>query len=115
MFRLIGHARYGLPALVILILSALTSGGTIASVQHQVLRVNDREYFETHGLNVVGLTRRGFSEDAINVLKKAYRIFYRQNLSVDEAVVRIRAEVPATPEVETFLAFVLTSERGLTR
>lgn len=70
---------------------------------------------ETHGLNVVGLTRRGFSEDAITTLKKAYRIFYRQNLSVDQAVLRIRAEVPATPEVETFLAFVLTSERGLTR
>jgi UDP-N-acetylglucosamine acyltransferase len=70
---------------------------------------------ETHGLNVVGLTRRGFSEDALNALKKAYRIFYRQNLGVDEAVARIRAEVPATPEVETFLAFVLTSERGLTR
>ena len=53
MFRLIGHARYGLPALVILILSALTSGGTIASVQDQPLRVNDREYFETRGLNVL--------------------------------------------------------------
>ena len=53
MFRLIGHARYGLPALVILILSALTSGGTIASVQDQALRVNDREYFETRGLNVL--------------------------------------------------------------
>ena len=53
MFRLIGHARYGLPALVILIQSALTSGGTIASVQDQTLRVNDREYFETRGLNVL--------------------------------------------------------------
>ena len=41
------------PALVILILSALTSGGTIASVQDQALRVNDREYFETRGLNVL--------------------------------------------------------------
>ena len=53
MFRLIGHARYGLPALVILILSALTYGGTIASVQDQTPRVNDREYFETRGLNVL--------------------------------------------------------------
>ena len=70
---------------------------------------------ETHGLNVVGLTRRGFSEDSINALKKVYRIFYRQNLGVDEAVRRIRAEVTSTPEIETFLNFVLTSERGLTR
>jgi UDP-N-acetylglucosamine acyltransferase len=70
---------------------------------------------ETHGLNVVGLTRRGFSEASITALKKCYRIFYRHNLGVDEAVARIRAEVPAAPEVETFLAFVLTSERGLTR
>ena len=70
---------------------------------------------ETHGLNVVGLTRRGFSEDSLNALKKAYRIFYRQNLSVEEAVARIRADVPSTPEIETFLSFVLTSERGLTR
>jgi endoglucanase len=53
MFRLTGHARYGPPALVLLILSALTYGGTIASVQDQALRVNDREYFETQGLNVL--------------------------------------------------------------
>jgi UDP-N-acetylglucosamine acyltransferase len=70
---------------------------------------------ETHGLNVVGLARRGFAEEAIAVLKKVYRIFYRQNLGVDEAVARIRAEVPVTPEVTNFLEFVLTSERGLTR
>lgn len=67
------------------------------------------------GLNLVGLTRRGFSPSTIAALKQAYRILFRSELPLEEAVEKIRAEVPACPEVEHFAGFALTSERGLAR
>jgi UDP-N-acetylglucosamine acyltransferase len=48
-------------------------------------------------------------------LKQAYRILFREKLTVDDAVARIRAEVPLFPEVEHFARFAETSVRGLTR
>lgn len=69
----------------------------------------------TCGLNVRGLSRRGFSPASIDALHRAYRIFFREKLGVSEALGRIRAEVPAGPEVEHLIAFILSSERGITR
>ncbi len=68
-----------------------------------------------HGLNVVGLKRRGFSEQAIEELHKLYRIFFRSNLVTEEAVKTIRAECLPLPEIERFCSFVEASDRGLTR
>ncbi|MGH7724582.1 MAG: acyl-ACP--UDP-N-acetylglucosamine O-acyltransferase [Candidatus Eiseniibacteriota bacterium] len=67
------------------------------------------------GLNTVGLERRGFSPDAVAGLKQAYRLLLRSGLRLDEAASRIRAEVKPLPEVEEFLTFALTSERGIAR
>jgi len=67
------------------------------------------------GLNVVGLERRGFSAGTIAALRKAYRIVFRSGLRLEDAVARVRSEVPGGPEVDHFLAFALASQRGLTR
>jgi UDP-N-acetylglucosamine acyltransferase len=67
------------------------------------------------GLNTVGLARRGFSEQAIAEIKKAYRIFFRTTLLTEAAIARIRSECAPIPEIETFCAFVERSERGITR
>lgn len=67
------------------------------------------------GLNSVGLHRRGFSDKAIIALKRAYKLLYRSNLNVSQAVQRIRAEGELTPEVQSVLAFIEKSERGIIR
>lgn len=67
------------------------------------------------GLNQVGLTRRGFSPQSLDALKKTYRILFREDLTVMEAVIRVKHEVPSTSEVRELLEFVQTSERGVTR
>src|SRR5206468_10790780 len=46
------------------------------------------------GLNVVGLSRRGFGEETLVALKQAYRLLFRQGLTTEAAVDRIRAELP---------------------
>ncbi len=67
------------------------------------------------GINRVGLERRGFSPPTRAALERAYRILFREQLTVAEAVERIRAELPGIPEVEHFARFAETSARGLTR
>ncbi len=67
------------------------------------------------GLNAIGLERRGISAEAIAALEVAYKLLFRRNLPVVEAVARIRSELPALPEVEHLARFAETSARGLTR
>ena len=68
-----------------------------------------------HGLNLIGLQRRGFSPETVRHIKHVYRLMFRSGLKVAEAVARVRAEVPASREVDHFLAFVEASERGVCR
>lgn len=68
-----------------------------------------------NGLNNVGLERRGFDVVQRNHLKKAYRLIYRSGLNLTQAVERIRDELEQTPEIESLLEFIGSSQRGLTR
>ncbi len=65
------------------------------------------------GLNSVGLRRRGFSDDTRLALKRAYRLFFNSEYNVSQALVRARAELLLTPEVEAFITFFEESERGV--
>jgi UDP-N-acetylglucosamine acyltransferase len=62
--------------------------------------------------NATGLERRGFSAETIDNLHKAFRLMTRSNLNTTQALERITAEVPATPEIEELLEFIRASERG---
>jgi UDP-N-acetylglucosamine acyltransferase len=48
-------------------------------------------------------------------LKRLYRIFFRSGLRVDQALAKIREELPPLEEVEAFCRFVENSTRGITR
>lgn len=69
---------------------------------------------ELYGLNSVGLQRRGFSEEVRRELKRAYRLFFGSTHNTTQALARAREELRALPEVEAFLSFFETSERGVT-
>ena len=66
-----------------------------------------------YGLNSVGLQRNNFPEDVVRELKRAYRLFFRSELNVTQAMLRARSELHAFPEVEEFLRFVQASGRGV--
>ena len=70
---------------------------------------------ETKALNKVGLERNGVSEEAQAALKKAFKLLFRDGLTVSSALVRIEQEIPALPEVLHLLAFVKASERGISK
>lgn len=70
---------------------------------------------ETRTVNKVGLERNGVSEEAQAALKQAYKIIFRDGLTISNALVRIEAELPKLPEVLHLLEFARKSERGLSK
>ncbi len=78
-----------------------------------VIAAGDRA--KLHGLNRVGLKRYGFSEATVAALKKVYRIFFRIGITLNEAIERTQAEVDHLPEVNNFINFIKSSQRGITR
>lgn len=70
---------------------------------------------ETRTVNKVGLERNGVSEASQAALKQAYKIIFRDGLTISNALVRIETELPKLPEVLHLLQFARTSERGLSK
>jgi len=67
------------------------------------------------GLNLIGLQRRGFSESAIAAIKQAYRIIFRSDLLLEEALEKAQKEVADCPEVRHFINFIQNSKRSICR
>ena len=67
------------------------------------------------GLNSNGLKRRGFSEQAMSELKRAYRTLYRSGLTLEKAKQELEAQAVSSPEVRVLLDFVVASKRGIIR
>jgi len=72
-------------------------------------------FAKLYGLNMIGLKRRGFTDDALQALKKAYRIVFRSSLLLSAAIKKVEQEVEDLPEVRQFLTFLKESKRGLCR
>lgn len=73
-----------------------------------------REPAKYCGLNIVGLRRRGFSNETITTIRNAYRNIYESGTIVSKAVEKIKEEINMTPEVEYIINFIeKISERGI--
>ena len=67
------------------------------------------------GINIVGLRRRGFSNELIENIHNTYRIIYNSGKNVSEALEQVKQEVPMSPEIEYIIQFIETSKRGIIR
>ncbi len=70
---------------------------------------------ELAGINAVGMQRGGMTEEQIGHVKQAYKIFFRSNLGLAEALAQLERELGAYPEIAHFIEFVKGSQRGITR
>lgn len=66
------------------------------------------------GLNLVGLRRAGFTAAEVHVLKTAYKLLYRSNLKLEDALAQIEAEIP-TEHTKHLVEFIRSSKRGICR
>lgn len=67
------------------------------------------------GLNTVGLKRRGFSDETVRGLKKAYQILYMRGLKFDQAKEELAALAKECPEVRLIIDLINESKRGIAR
>lgn len=68
-----------------------------------------------HGMNYEGMRRRGYSKALINSLRKAYKIVYRSNLGLAEAIETLEQSAEPSPEMALFIDSLKNSKRGITR
>ena len=66
------------------------------------------------GLNLVGLRRRGFSNDLITNIHEAYRLLYSKPV-LSEGIEEIKQKMTITPEIQYIIDFVESSKRGIIR
>lgn len=72
----------------------------------------------TRGLNLIGLSRRGFSAQSIALLKRAYRKLFlkkRKNLSTQLEALCKDASLLENNEINLLVTFIQQSQRGITR
>lgn len=97
--------------------------GTMAMIAaFSAVRVDAPPYMMCEGdparprkLNTVGLKRRGVSEEGVKELGTAFRLLYRSDLNISDAIARLREQGVTSPEVHrlvTFLEGVSQGERG---
>lgn len=76
-----------------------------------IMAVNDPAEF--NGLNVVGLRRRGFKPEDIQILKEAYKYLYDKSLNVTQAVEVIKSKYGDNIYVQKVLHFLAGTKRGI--
>lgn len=96
---------------------SMIGGGTMVGRDvppYTIAATEDKRDATLRGLNLIGLKRRGFSDEAITELKKAYRLL-TSDIMLKEAVERMKAELQPFPEVTYFINFIESAQRGICR
>jgi UDP-N-acetylglucosamine acyltransferase len=68
-----------------------------------------------HGVNAEGLRRRGFSDEQVRHIREAYRLLYRSELKLAEALTQLAPLAEQHPEIRAFVEFIHASTRSLVR
>ena len=70
---------------------------------------------ETRTVNKIGMERNRVPEEAQAALRSAYKILFREGLTISNALVKIEKELPPLPEVQHLIQFVRATERGISK
>lgn len=93
----------------------MIQGGSRFSKDIPPYIIAGREPIAYSGINIIGLRRRGFSNETIEKIHNAYRIIYQSGLNTTDALAKIEEEIESCPEIEYITDFVRNSERGIIR
>jgi len=67
---------------------------------------------EPYGINAEGLRRRGFSDEEIQMIRRAYKVIYRGNLRLEEAVAKVREMTVESPRLDILADFLAAPSRN---
>lgn len=91
----------------------MVQGGTKTSKDIPPYIIAAREPLVYSGLNVIGLRRRGFSNEQVREIQDVYRLLYQRGMNNTDACDVIESDLPMTDEREIILDFVRSSKRGI--
>jgi UDP-N-acetylglucosamine acyltransferase len=92
---------------------AMISGGALVRKDVPPFVKAAREPLSFVGINSIGLRRRGFKDEKIQEIQNIYRILFQSNKNTTQAIAKIEAELPASPEKDNIISFIQNSGRGI--
>lgn len=94
---------------------SMSAGGSIVLKDVPAYVMAGGQSASAHGLNVEGLRRRGFSQEVIVQLKRAYKVIYRQGLTKAQALEKLEVDLADMPEAQPLITSLRNAERGIVR
>ena len=94
---------------------AMIGGATMLKQDAAPYFITDGHPAAAYGINVVGLTRRGFPKETIDALRAAYKHLCHEGLNVTDAIAAIARDVPDLPEIRELVGFFQSTTRGVIR
>jgi UDP-N-acetylglucosamine acyltransferase len=91
----------------------MISGGSLVRKDVPPFTKSGREPLTYAGINSVGLRRRNYTDEQINIIQEAYRFLYLKGLNTNTALAEIESQLPNTPERNEIIDFIRNSERGI--
>lgn len=94
---------------------AMLSGGSLVGKDVPPYVLAGKRPLSFEGVNVIGLRRRGYTNEQIERIRDIYRVIYHSGLNVSDACKKIEEEFEETPEKRVILDFIASSKRGIIR
>lgn len=91
----------------------MVQGGSRFSKDIPPYIIAGREPISYAGVNLIGLRRRGFSNEVIENIHNTYRLIYQSGMNTTDALERVKKEIPMSPEIEYIIEFIAGSSRGI--
>lgn len=92
---------------------AMLSGGSMIGKDVPPYALAGKRPLSYCGINIVGLRRRGFTNDQIENIRDIYRVIYQSGLNVSDACKKVEEEFPDSVEKRNILNFIAASKRGI--
>jgi len=94
---------------------AMIQGGSRTSKDIPPYVIAGREPLIFSGVNIIGLRRRGYTNEQISNIQEVYRILYQSGMNNSDAIKHIESNFPDNPEKQEIIQFITSSQRGIIR
>jgi UDP-N-acetylglucosamine acyltransferase len=95
--------------------SVILGGGSMVTLDVPPFCMAAGDRAKLHGLNTVGLKRRGFEDQALKDLRAAYRVLFQESNKLADALALLRERYADSEKVMAMVDFIAASERGICR
>lgn len=94
---------------------SMSAGGSIVLKDIPAYVMASGQSAQPHGLNAEGLKRRGFDKGVLTVLKRAYKVIYRQGLTTEQALEELESQYSDVDAVHPLIESLRGAQRGIIR